>query len=80
MHLPHPVNISHIPHIQTVVIIYTAEPVADGVVGNSNGIWVTGILLDGKQMSDGREIRGIVKSREITASDASVREGDVINL
>lgn len=48
VHLPHPVDISHIPHIQTVVIIYTAEPVADGVVGNSNGVWVTGVLLGGK--------------------------------
>lgn len=57
VHLPHPVNVSHVPHIQTVVIIYAAEPVADGVVSNSNGVWVTDVLLDGKQMSDGREIR-----------------------
>lgn len=56
VHLPHPINISHVPHVQTVVIINTAEPVADRVKGHSNGIWVTSAHLGGKKMADGEEI------------------------
>ena len=48
VHLPRPVYVSHIPHIQTVIIINTAEPVADGVVGNSNGVGVMGVRLGGE--------------------------------
>lgn len=51
VHLPHPVHISHIPHIQTVVIIHTAEPAADGVIGNGSGVWVTGIRRGVEQMT-----------------------------
>lgn len=53
MHLPHPLHISHVPHIQAVVIIYTAEPAADGVIGNGNGVWVTGIHCGVEQMTVG---------------------------
>lgn len=56
VHLPHPINISHVPHVQTVVIINTAEPVADRVKGHSNCIWVTSAHLGGKKVADGKEI------------------------
>lgn len=48
VHLSCPVDVSHIPHIQTVIIIYTAEPVADRIICNSNGVWVTGVCLGGE--------------------------------
>lgn len=56
VHLPHTINISHVPHVQTVVIIDTAEPVAGRVKGHCNGIWVTIIHLGGKKVADGKEI------------------------
>lgn len=55
--LPHPVDISHVPHVQTVVTINTAEPLAGRVKGHSNGIWVASAHLGGKKVADGKEIR-----------------------
>lgn len=56
VHLPHPIKISHVPHVQTVVIINTGKPVAGGVKGHGDGIWVTSIHLLGKKVADGKEI------------------------
>lgn len=56
--LSHLGEISHVPHIQTVVIIYTAERVADRIVANGNGIWVTGIHLGGDQVTGEKKIGG----------------------
>lgn len=56
VHLPHPINIFYVPHVQTVVIINTAEPVAGRVKGHRNGIWVMSIHLGGKKVADGKEI------------------------
>lgn len=50
-------DISHVPHVQTVVIINTAEPLAGRVKGHSNGIWVASAHLGGKKVADGKEIR-----------------------
>lgn len=59
VHLPHPINISYVPHVQAVVIINTAEPVADRVIGHSNGIRVTSVHRGGKKVADGKEIGDI---------------------
>lgn len=54
MHLDGGVQLSHVPHVHTVVIIHTAEPAADRVVGNGDGVWVAGVLVERKQVADGR--------------------------
>lgn len=41
VHLPDPVQLSDIPHIQAVVIVHTAEPAAHGIVGDCNDVWVS---------------------------------------
>lgn len=55
VHLDSSVHFSHIPNIHTVVIIHTAEPAADRIVANSDGIRVAGVLVGRKQVADGRE-------------------------
>lgn len=59
VHLPHPINVFYVPHVQTVVIITTAEPVVDRVKGHSNGIWVTSAHLGRKKGADGKKL-GII--------------------
>lgn len=54
VHLNNAVNISHIPHIHTVVVIHTAEPVADGVIGNGDGVRVMGVLVGRRRVADGK--------------------------
>lgn len=55
MHLDDGVHLPHIPHIHTVVIIHTAEPAADRVVGNGDGVRVANVLVGRKQVADGRK-------------------------
>ena len=64
VNLPHPVHVPHVPHVHTVVVIHTAEPLADGVKGHGDGVRVTGVRLGGEQVADGKEI-GINLQRQI---------------
>lgn len=66
VHLPHPINISHVPHVQTVVVVNTAEPVADRVKHHRNDIWVTGAHLGGKKVANGKEIGDFFKKKQVS--------------
>lgn len=56
VHLPHPVDVAHVPHVQTVVVVDAAEPLADGVKGDRNDVRVTAARLGGEQVADGNEV------------------------
>lgn len=68
VHLPHPADVSHVPHVQTVVVIDAAEPAADRVVGHGDGVREAGVRFGAKQVADGKEI----ETRGTTATDVLI--------
>ena len=56
VHLPHPADVSHVPHVQTVVVIDAAEPAAHRVVSHGDGVRETGVRFGAKQVADGKEM------------------------
>lgn len=55
MHLAYPVEVPDIPHIQAVVVIHTAQPMTDRVIGHRHRVRVAGGHLVGEQVADGRK-------------------------
>lgn len=48
-------HVSHVPHIQAVVVVQTAEPAVGGVVGEADDIWVMGVCFGGTNVAAERE-------------------------
>lgn len=57
VHLDSGVHVPNVPHVHTVVVIHTAQPAADGVVGDGDGVRVASVLLGRKQVADGRKYK-----------------------
>ena len=53
--LSHPEKVPHVPHIQTVVVVHTAQPMADGVIGHRHSVRVAGVRLVGEQVADEKD-------------------------
>lgn len=68
VHLPHPADVFHVPHVQTVVVIDAAEPAADRVVVHGDGVREAGVRFGAKQVADGKEI----ETRGTTATDVLI--------
>lgn len=62
-------QVTHIPHVHTVVIIDAGQPAVGGVVGHCHSVRVTGLRTTGKQLTGrGATERG-VKDCGIPADD-----------
>lgn len=45
-------QVTHVPHVHTVVIIDAGQPAVGGVVGHRHSVGVTGLRTAGKQLTE----------------------------